>query len=209
MNRTGSWLSALLLIAAALIASARPDAFVLTRVGLVDGELWRLWTGHLVHHTPAHFVFDVGVAVLLLGFVPRALPWLFLAPFVGIAALVLRPELVSYAGLSGVLHGVMVLACLRLRRSGDGMGRCLASAALVAVMAKAAYEVSTGAAAFTADIEMGGATVFEAHFVGALLGLLLGVCQAAARRRASRGTCALAVTSPIRRLSRCCGGNWD
>ena len=39
----------LFLLGAATVATLLPDAFLLTREALEAGQVWRLWTGHLVH----------------------------------------------------------------------------------------------------------------------------------------------------------------
>jgi rhomboid family GlyGly-CTERM serine protease len=180
--RRSPWLPALALLVSALAASLLPEAFLLTREGLARGEVWRLWTGHLVHHTAAHFLFDVGAALLLLGFVRSRLVWLALPPVIGATFLVTRPELASYAGLSGVLHGVFALACFEIARTSRGVERVLALAALLGVIAKAVTESITGTPLFTGTFDMGGATVFEAHLAGvvcALLAIAWCVCKLA------------------------------
>ncbi len=169
------WLPALVLFASALAASLLPEACLLTRDGLARGEVWRLWTGHLVHHTSAHFLFDVGTALLLLGFVRSRLVWLLLPPMISVVFLVTRPELVSYAGLSGVLHGVFALACFEIAQASRGLARGLALAALVGVTAKATVEALTGTPLFTGNFDMGGVTVFEAHLTGVACVLLVGL----------------------------------
>ncbi len=170
--RRSHWLPALMLLASALTASLLPDVCLLTRDGLARGEVWRLWTGHLVHHTAAHFLFDVGAALLLLGFVRSRLVWIALPPVISAVFLMTRPELSSYAGLSGVLHGVFALACFEIARSARGMERTLALATLLGVIAKAATESITGTPLFTGTFDMGGATVFEAHLAGVVCALL-------------------------------------
>ncbi len=161
-----------MLLASALAASLLPDACLLTRDSLARGEVWRLWTGHLVHHTAAHFLFDVGAALLLLGFVRSRLVWIALPPVISAAFLMTRPELSSYAGLSGVLHGVFALACFEIAQTSRGVERTLALAALLGVIAKAATESITGTPLFTGTFDMGGATVFEAHLAGVVCALL-------------------------------------
>lgn len=163
----------LLLAAAASAASFAPASFVLDRAALEQGEIWRLWTGHLVHHTFAHFAFDVGVAVVLLSLVRRATPWLLLAPCVSAAVLVLRPDLATYAGLSGVLHGVTVLAGFDLLRRGSAAERWMAGGLVGGVAAKAVYEAAHGASLFSGGFDMGAETVFAAHLAGVLGGFLI------------------------------------
>ena len=186
------WLPALLLVAAASAASLAPGAFLLEREALGHGEVWRLWTGHFVHHTVAHFVFDVGVAAFLLLLVRRPLAWLVLPPVVGGAVLLARPDLVSYAGLSGVLHGLTVLAGVSILRSGVGFERLAAGALLVGVVAKAVYEAVAGVSVFSGGFDMGAETIYLAHIAGvagaALLLALDRLRSAAARSERSRVT---------------------
>ena len=167
----------LLLFGAAALASALPDAFVLTREGLANGEAWRLWTGHLVHASWAHFLLDVGAGLVLL-FLARE--WKFLlwaAPVASVAILLAEPGLEGYCGLSGLLHGWTILAAARVaadRRS--GAARLIAAALALGVLAKAAYEATLGISIFTTDAEMGVATVHAAHLIGALLGVVGWAC---------------------------------
>lgn len=172
MRSVSTWLSALLLIGAALAASLHPDVFLLDREALASGEVWRLWTGHLVHRTSVHFVFDVGVAVGLLFLLRRTWIWWVLPPFVGIAALLARPDLTSYAGLSGVLHGLTVLVAGTLWKESRGVERCLAAVLWGAVAGKALIELVLGVPLFSGGYDMGGETVFAAHVAGVLGGTI-------------------------------------
>ncbi len=175
MTRTGLLraLPALLLLAAASAASLAPEAFVLTRAGLARGEVWRLWTGHLVHMTTMHFVYDVGVGMALLWVAPRVRPWLWLMPLVAVAVLQMRPELDVYAGLSGVLHGITVLVGFQLARTAQGFDRLLAGLLVAGVCVKAAVECLVGTSYFSGAFDMGGVTLHEAHLAGVLVGLAL------------------------------------
>lgn len=170
------------LVATCLVASLAPAPFLLDRQAVEGGELWRLVTGHLVHASRAHFLFDVGVgAVLLLLLRWRRTLWL-LPPFVGILVLALRPDLDFYTGLSGVLHGWTVLATVDLARSGDRLERGLASIVLVGVILKAVVESSLGVSVLTSGVDMGTPTVFLAHVAGVLGGLLIAGGEAVGRR---------------------------
>lgn len=182
------WLPALLLVAAALAASLAPGAFLLEREALGHGEVWRLWTGHFVHHTVAHFVFDVGVAAFLLLLVKRPLAWLVLPPVVGGIVLLARPDLVSYAGLSGVLHGLTLLAGAAILREGVGFERIAAGALLIGVCAKAVFEAALGVSVFSGGFDMGAETIYLAHLAGVAGGLLLLGLEALTPARSNRAT---------------------
>jgi rhomboid family GlyGly-CTERM serine protease len=163
----------LLLGLAASVATLWPDAFLLTREGLANGEVWRLWTGHLVHASGAHFLIDVGAGLVLL-FLAREWKFLFwAAPIASLAIFAAEPGLTGYCGLSGLLHGWTILAAARVaadRRA--GAARLAAALLAIAVFAKAAYEATLGLSLFTTDDSMGVATVQAAHFIGAVLGAL-------------------------------------
>ena len=63
--RSGSLIGAAAVALLATAASRFPDLLRLDRDAVASGEVWRLWTGHLVHASRDHFVFDVGAACLL------------------------------------------------------------------------------------------------------------------------------------------------
>ncbi len=78
------------------------------RTAIIDGQWWRLWTGHLVHFGWPHFVADTGL-FLILGFIlGKTQSWLFpvvllLLPAVISAAMYFcAPGMSRYGGLSAV-----------------------------------------------------------------------------------------------------------
>lgn len=170
---TAAAVSSLGLVLAAAAASLLPEPFVLERGALAHGEVWRLWTGHLVHFTSAHFLLDVGAGALLLCVLRSRVAALLLPPVVGLGVLALRPDLTSYAGLSGVLHGLTVLLAIDLARTTRGLERLAATGLLVGVLSKALFEAVTTTSVFTSTVAMGGETVYVAHLVGVLGGLVL------------------------------------
>ena len=92
----------------------------LTQDDVVHGELWRLWTGHLVHFGPAHLRGDLlafFVWAALLEAESRAALWrilLVVAPLLSLAVLFYCPTLAEYRGLSG-LDCSLVVALILLR----------------------------------------------------------------------------------------------
>ena len=204
-GRSWSVRPALLLLGACGLASAFPGALALTPAGLEAGELWRPWTGHLVHLSPAHFLFDVGAAVLLVA-VGGATRFLLAAPpVIGLAVLAARPDLSSYTGLSGVLHGLTVLVALRLSCGAAGWARGLFLTVALATLLKAGLETALGLPLLTGGIEMGAPTALVAHLVGGSAGALGFVVDRlmeatgegpSARRPASRGAARSSSTTP-------------
>ncbi|MHC4224953.1 MAG: rhombosortase [Planctomycetota bacterium] len=165
--------SALLLFCAAGVASIWPDALLLDRAALEAGEIWRLWTGHFVHLSWEHFAFDVGAAVVLAFFLPIGRALLLFCPLVSFGVLWPRPELSVYGGLSGVLHGLTVLVALRLGMQSQGPARWLCQAIAFGTLLKAIVETALGQPLFTGSVSMGAPTIYVAHLIGALSGLLV------------------------------------
>jgi rhomboid family GlyGly-CTERM serine protease len=109
-------------VALHFFAGWREAAFYL-RAEVFGGEVWRLWTGHLVHFSGSHLFWNLAV------FVPSAM-WLerldrrggrvFLlvaSPLISLLLLAFDPSLLRYGGLSGLATGTLVLlALLQLAR---------------------------------------------------------------------------------------------
>lgn len=90
-----------------LIPAAR-EPFIYDRAAVAAGQLWRLWTGHLVHFGWPHFIADMGL-LLALGYAlgrrhPRFVwsSFVVLPPVITLGVFVLEPEMNRYAGLSAV-----------------------------------------------------------------------------------------------------------
>lgn len=164
---------------AAMGASLFPDALRLDRGAAFSGELWRLWTGHLVHGSTDHFVYDAGAACLALLAFGRPRRWglllLSAAPIFSLVLLVTLPGLDFYYGLSGLLHAWFVAGTLCLYREERGSARVLPALLCIGGIAKAALETWSGTALFSHGLDLGGATVHASHLVGALLGLTVGL----------------------------------
>jgi rhomboid family GlyGly-CTERM serine protease len=86
-----------------------------------DSRLYSVFTCHLVHLNARHWLSDA-VALLLIGWIfidqYNLKSWLLtccLSAFsVSLGLLLYHPGLRSYAGLSGLLHGLFVMGCLLL-----------------------------------------------------------------------------------------------
>lgn len=101
----------------ALVIQCNPAwrwALLHDRAGLVSGELWRAWTGHLVHFGWAHFVVDVGLFLILGWQLTRrhllfgALALVLMPPFVSAAIHWFDPTMLRYGGLSALNLGLLL-----------------------------------------------------------------------------------------------------
>jgi rhomboid family GlyGly-CTERM serine protease len=173
----------LLLVTAGLFLwfGPAPDAWVLDRGSVQDGEFWRLLSGHWVHSDVPHLFWNV-IGLLLLGTLfERDLKWgvpLFL--LVGALSVDVwwwwgMPRLQGYCGLSGALNTLLAAG---LRQSWRDTRSPLVLVTGVAAVAKIVLEISTGQALFT---ETGWPGVPETHAAGFTAGLLIplhsGTCR--------------------------------
>lgn len=109
-------------------------------------EPWRAWSAAFVHWSPWHLVANA-IGCLVVGAFgwaarvpPRAtLAWLVAWPLTHVA-LALQPALVSYGGLSGVLHAGVAVATWHLVRHGQGRRRMLGLLVLVGLGLKLVLE---------------------------------------------------------------------
>jgi rhomboid family GlyGly-CTERM serine protease len=173
----GNWRTALAVVAvlaSLTLAGPRVVGWLrYERAAVLSGQLWRLFTSHLVHADVAHLAWNLAGAALvawLFGREYTRLGWclILLASTIAIDAgfLLLDPGLEWYVGLSGVLHGCMAAGVLAwLRRSRDPVAWLL----LVALVAKLGWESVRGALPFTATT-LSVPVVHEAHLYGAVGG---------------------------------------
>jgi rhomboid family GlyGly-CTERM serine protease len=149
------------------------------RAALAGGEVWRLVTGHFVHWSIEHLWWDL-IAFAALGMLcERESRTRFLA-CVGGAALTVSltlwwamPGLERYRGLSGLGSALFVLLAVSLMRHGDSRRLVAGAWALVAFLAKLAWEGATGGTLFVHDASL--TAVPLAHLAGAIAGFGAGV----------------------------------
>jgi rhomboid family GlyGly-CTERM serine protease len=175
----------LAIAAAALVVAAMPGlgpALTLESGAVRAGEPWRLLTGHLVHGSGYHLLWNV-LALIVLGLLfERTLGgrlWALLglsAVGVSCGLLALDPTLPSYVGLSGLLNGFFVggalLAARKERRQGNRALEVLYHAVVIGDLIKIGLEARTGAPVFTDSAALGGSPVPLAHALGSLAAML-------------------------------------
>jgi rhomboid family GlyGly-CTERM serine protease len=156
------------------------------RSAILHGELWRLWSGHLVHYSISHagadtlVLFVMGLyAEPLVG--PRRFGLMLAggALVLSLGLLALAPGLHEYRGASGLGALTAVLGGMLAWRHHPASRLILCCVAL-ALAAKTLWEGFAGTAAF-ADLPAGVSVAWQAH----LLGALLGVCASASQQRIS------------------------
>jgi len=86
---------------------------------IIEGEIWRIITGHFTHLTWSHLLMNLAGFALVFGFFGNLISnghWatftFFSSIFISVILYLTSPELIWYVGLSGVLHGLLVLGGL-------------------------------------------------------------------------------------------------
>jgi rhomboid family GlyGly-CTERM serine protease len=182
------WAPIFLAVAALAIGLAGQDASTWLRYdrqAILAGQIWRLFTGHLVHLGWPHLLINLAGLALVWVLVGSALSnsrWalttLACALAVSLGLLVLSPTVARYVGLSGVLHGLLAAGALVQWRSGvQRAGWILGVLAL-----KLAWEQMAGPLPGSAATA-GGRIIVDAHLYGALAGLLAAWLVPVAMRR--------------------------
>jgi rhomboid family GlyGly-CTERM serine protease len=192
LRRSSAWLVPLFLTAASVLAGldgAGARAHLrYDRVGLAEGELWRLITGHFTHLGWMHLLLNAAgliVVWLLVGSGYSLMNW---AVVIGTSLAVidlcfwfLDPGLDWYVGMSGLLHALLVAGLVSRFRVAKG--ESLALGAVIA--AKIAWEQFAGPLPGS-ELSAGGPVVVDAHLYGAMAGLLAaGFLRSVAFRRGS------------------------
>ena len=151
------------------------DLFIYWRESLLT-EFWRLWTAHWVHVGWMHFLLNMLAFACLPFIFPHAktrqltILLLLLSPFISLMFYFFMPDIEAYAGLSGVLHGMYVaVALVDLKYPKE---RNFAVLVLILVGVKLVWENTWGNSG-TAQL-IGSPVLVEAHWLGALGGVLLG-----------------------------------
>jgi rhomboid family GlyGly-CTERM serine protease len=152
-------------------------------------DVWRWWSAALVHWTPMHLGANLLATALVAAYgwaarVPPvvALAWIASWPLTHLALLA-KPELLHYGGLSGVLHAGVAAATVWLVMRCQGAARTIGWMMLVGQSVKLLVEEPWGAA-IHAPSELDVAVAPLAHASGSMAGALLTLLALRLARRA-------------------------
>ena len=169
-----------LLIGGAQLATLLPAPWLDWQPDRAWHNPWRAVSAAWVHWSDQHLGANLLAAAVVGAYglsaqVPRQQAWAWAAAWpLTHAALAIRPELLHYGGLSGVLHAGVAIACLHLLVHGRGRRRWIGAGVALGLVVKLFSEKPWGAALQrSADWDIAVAPL--AHATGALAGLLCGV----------------------------------
>lgn len=127
---------------AALAGTLVPHEALDWQPSLAGSQPWRAFSAVAVHYSGLHLAANLAGTVLVaaLGLVAELparsmLAWAVAWPLTHLA-LLLRPELAHYGGLSGVLHAGVAVAAVHLIATGPRRRRLIGVAILVGILAK-------------------------------------------------------------------------
>lgn len=162
------------ILSLALQATDLTNTWRFDRIKILHGDYWLALSGHLVHISWSHWTINmVGLAVVAILFSKYCgiKQWIAVTIFSALAIatglLWLKPELMYYAGLSGVIHGLFVYGVLSEIRTNPKSGYIL----LVLFITKLIWENFSGALPGSEALT-GSHVITEAHLFGAVGGTL-------------------------------------
>jgi rhomboid family GlyGly-CTERM serine protease len=169
-----SWLIGALLSTVVLLAFSGNTARLVLRYerdAILNGQAWRLLTGHLVHGNAWHLTLNVaGMGLVALLFGRDYSPWQWLVVLLASIAAIdagfvfYEPQLEWYVGLSGVLHGAIAAGLMAWWHYEN---RPLTLTVAILLTLKLIWEQQRGALPFSGDMPV----IVDAHLYGALGGL--------------------------------------
>lgn len=151
-------------------------ALLYQRSDIMAGEWWRLFTGHWVHFSAKHLIYDTTVFGIAGWMIERRgcrnFIWLcVLTPLaIGLSLLFSAPQISVFGGLSGLATAAVVFLALN-GLSDRGNWRWISIVALSATALKILFELLSGRFVFLSFTDASITSVPLTHLVGALCAL--------------------------------------
>ena len=179
LRRARHWLVPIVIITLAVViaafGAAATELLKYDRLAIIDGEYWRLLSGHFAHLGPEHLLLNLAGLVLVWLLVGRQYTtpqWFIVTAFslavISLGFWFLDPNLIWYVGLSGLLHGLLIAGAI----PGIKTQPVESIIMIVAVAAKLIYEQFIGPLPGS-EATAGGAVITNAHLYGAFGGAIV------------------------------------
>lgn len=176
-DQTQKWLMtlAIAMICIAILFLQGSDALRYERSVILQGQIWRVFTGNFVHANWRHLVSDMAGLALwtaLAAYLETRRSYLILllgsGLGVGLGLLLLDPRVGWYVGFSGILHGLFAASAIRLLSHREWLGGL---SLLAALALKLLWEQRYGDLG-TAKL-LGVPVLVDAHLYGAICGVVI------------------------------------
>jgi rhomboid family GlyGly-CTERM serine protease len=174
------------------------------RTEIAQGEVWRLFTGSLVHFSPSHLFFNllvfgvVGWAISNRGYPGFRVFCILSAGLIGTTLYALTADVVQYGGLSGVACGAVVYLALH-GLAERGIWRILCAGALLLTVCKILLEFWLGQFLFVNSADGAFVPVPLSHAIGSLTALMV-FCTVKGTRFLAVHNCHACVGGRIRTM---------
>ncbi|PCJ48890.1 MAG: rhombosortase [Gammaproteobacteria bacterium] len=160
-----------------IIGDTSLNALMYNRTAIVDGEYWRVITGHLVHSNGWHLLLNLASLFMIgLLFSQHLSIRFWLISFLSSAMIIsgcyywIAPEYHYYVGLSAVLYGVIIIgALLDLKQQ-----PLIALLILVVVTGRVIWQQYSGSMDSLADL-IEDRVAIESHLFGICSGYVIGL----------------------------------
>ncbi|MEO6874984.1 MAG: rhombosortase [Opitutaceae bacterium] len=144
---------------------------------ILHGQIWRVWTGHLVHYSSSHFLWNLIIFLAAGAWLEHIRPrsarcfYLVCPAVISASLLIGEPTLQLYAGLSGLASGVLVFLALVQLSQNNAEPTWMWVGIFGLVVVKIALETVTGESLLVQDFA-GFRVVPLAHISGACSGVV-------------------------------------
>ncbi|MDQ6954017.1 MAG: rhombosortase [Mariprofundaceae bacterium] len=173
-----------------LVATVSPDVFslfVFDRSAIEHGELWRIFSCHFAHFSPLHLIYNLLVFSIAAAIIEinshRKLIWLYiwLSIVISCSLFIIKPDMVYYAGLSGVSCGILYY-CALMGLQSDERWQNISLIIIVIIPAKLLFEVISDGSALP---YLGASFVpmHSSHIIGCSVAVLFYLYESQKRRK--------------------------
>ncbi len=177
--RTAGWPVVAIALASSIYFSTNLSAvLVYDRSAIISGELWRLITGHWVHFSTSHLIYDV-IVLAITGWIITSSGYRYLTAlyllsslFISLVLFVMLPDMAFYGGLSGIAMASTVYLSLQFMRKPPPWDRVGLLIFLLCI-GKLFFDASVSRfalAAFDKDFIV---PVYLSHLTGAICGFVV------------------------------------
>lgn len=149
----------------------------LDRAKVDNGEIWRIFTSNFVHFGWPHTLMNLGgfliAMIILQGISLTQFSYLLVLACVcvGLGVYYLNPEYGVYAGLSGVIHGLIIAGFLLNKRHALWLNGIF----IAVVFGKIIYEHQSNYQTTELQNLLPVPVAYDAHLYGAIAGLVFGM----------------------------------